>query len=623
MKALERLALPPVALGLALAVLLCACAGPSKKADDGAAMSAPAYDLRVDAPQPLRELLVAHLDLARLRAAPPAESIAGAELDRLVAAAPAQARSLLETEGYYSPEVRVTRDVPDGGLERVVVHVVPGDRTLVQSVQLDVTGDLQLAAQQGDAAASRLLAALRRRWVLKPGQPLRAADWTDAKKAALRQLRSDGYAAAQWAGTSAHIDVEDHRAQLQLVADSGPLFKLGPVTIDGLERYPEAYVRRLATFSPGEPYTAQLLLDYQERLQKAGLFESVVVEIDPDPATHDAATVRVRLKEQPVQSATVGVGYSANVGPRITLEHLHRKALRGDWLANNKVEVGPSLKSWTGELTSHPLEGLRRNLLSGSAERLRSADEWRTTWTARAGRVKDTQRIERTLYGELTQSRLDTAAGTEKSSAASLNLHWTQRRVDSVLLPTQGTTLTLQGGVGYAIGQKLTEEGITEGRGPFTRALARFTWYRPFPADDSVAGRWYLTTRVEAGEVFARDHVSVPDPLLFRAGGDESVRGYDYRTLGPVIDGVVTSGRMLATASIEISRAISPRRPQFLWAVFADAGNAANHWNDLQPALGYGIGMRWRSPIGSMRVDLAYGQDVHKARMHVSVGVVI
>src|SRR5262249_6492268 len=161
--------------------------------------------------------------------------------------------------------------------------------------------------------------------------------------------------------------------QLHVVADSGPLYHLGAMTVEGLERYQESAVRRLSTFHPGQPYNEQLLLDYQERLQKVGLFEGAVVEIDPDPATHDAAPVRVRVRELPLQAATVGVGYSANVGPRLTLEHVHRRVFGEPWIAKNKFELGPSLKSWTGELTSHPLDNLYRNLISGSAERLRSA----------------------------------------------------------------------------------------------------------------------------------------------------------------------------------------------------------------------------------------------------------
>jgi translocation and assembly module TamA len=607
-------------------MLLCGCSHlpfGAKKEDASAPASPPAYDLHVEAPDALRVLLLAHLDLTRLRTAPDTEGIAGAELDRLVAAAPAQVRALLETEGYYAPEVRVARDTPAEGLPQVRIQVVPGPRTMVDAVQIDVTGELHDAAQAGDADAARTLAAMRRRWALQAGQPLRAAAWNDAKKAALQALRSQGYAAAAWTRTEARIDADEHRAQLQLAADSGPRYRLGPVSVTGLQRYGEDDVRRLAGFVPGQPYTEQVLRDYQERLQKANLFESAVVEIDPNPATHDAAPVRVRVKEQQVQQATVGIGYSANTGPRVTLEHTHRKLLRDRWMAKNKVELGPDLQSWTGDLTSHPLPNLYRNVLSGSYERLRSADEWRTTWTARVGRTKDTVRIERVYYAELTQSRVDTPAGSEESHAASLNYHWTWRGVDSVLAPTDGTTLALQGAGGYAVGHHLTEDGITEGRGPFTRALARLTWYRPFPRDDTVAQRWYLKARIEAGQVFANDDVSVPDPLLFRAGGDDSVRGYDYRTLGPVVDGVVTSGRMLATGSLEIERPISPRRPQLLWAAFVDAGNAANRWHELHAALGYGVGVHWRSPIGSLRVDLAYGQEVHKARVHVSIGIAL
>src|SRR5690606_3960366 len=133
--------------------------------------------------------------------------------------------------------------------------------------------------------------------------------------------------------------------------------------------------------------------------------------------------------------------------------------------------------------------------------------------------------------------------------------------------------------------------------GPFTRAWGRYTWYRP-------VGSWYLTARAEAGQVFARESVGLPDTLLFRAGGDESVRGYAYRTLGPQVNGVVTSGRVIATGSLEIARPISPRRPAFWWASFVDVGNAAAKWKDLDPAVGVGVGLRWRSPVGPLRIDL-------------------
>ena len=185
-----------------------------------------------------------------------------------------------------------------------------------------------------------------------------------------------------------------------------------------------------------------------------------------------------------------------------------------------------------------------------------------------------------------------------------------------MLLPTKGYTLSTQGAVGYAHGREIREDGITDGRGPFSRAYGRLTWYKP------LGGDWYATLRTEAGQVFARDSVGVPDTLLFRAGGDESVRGYAYRTLAPVdIDGTIIGGNVLATASVEVAHPLAPSLPNLWGAVFVDAGRAALSWTDFKPARGYGVGVRYRSPVGPLRVDLAYGEELRKFRLHLSVGI--
>jgi translocation and assembly module TamA len=185
-----------------------------------------------------------------------------------------------------------------------------------------------------------------------------------------------------------------------------------------------------------------------------------------------------------------------------------------------------------------------------------------------------------------------------------------------VLLPTRGLTTSVQTALGYAKGSRsVLGEPVANARGPFGRLYTRFTWYQPF------GDAWYGTARVEAGQVFTHDVVGIPDTLLFRAGGDDSVRGYAYRTLGPSIDGVTTSGRSLFTTSLEVARPISPNYPAYWWAAFVDAGNAADKFSEIRPAYGYGVGLRWRSPVGPLRVDLAYGQQTKQVRMHLSVGI--
>ncbi|MDH5539601.1 MAG: BamA/TamA family outer membrane protein, partial [Rhizobacter sp.] len=477
----------------------------------------------------------------------------------------------------------------------------------IEEFTLEPVGALQSAIEGGDADAIALLAKLRAQWLLQAGEPFRQDRWSGAKGTLLATLRAEGYPSAEWRRTHARVDAAANSVRLALVADSGPLFRLGALRIEGLQEQDDSTVRNLAVFNAGAPYSERQLLDYQDRLQQAGLYEGATVDIDPDPAKADAAEVLVRIKELPLQQATVGVGYSANTGPRLTFEHTHRRVFGIPWVAKNKFELGPARSIWQGDLTSHPREGQYRNLLGGNAERLDTNDEVRTAWSARIGRIQDTTRIERLYYLEYVHVRLDTPAGNSNNEALSYNYHWIWRDVDSVLLPTRGSTYSAQGALGYA-------RSTTQDDGPFTRAYGRATYYLPL-------GSWYTVFRAEAAQLFTRDNVGIPDTLLFRAGGDESVRGYAYRTLGPKVNGVVTSGRVMFTGSAELARPISARQPAFWWAAFVDAGNVANDWKDLDPVFGYGLGLRWRSPVGPLRLDLAYGHEIRKFRLHLSVGV--
>ncbi len=573
------------------------------------------YELEVRAPGPLRTLLLDYLDLARFQNAPASEAITPAELERLAAAAPAQARSLLETEGYFDADVKVTRSEGTGGLAHVAIDVVPGPRVIVRSVAIDSTAPLAPRTPTRDEPWRDRLDKLRAIWSLREGEPFREPAWNSAKNATLGALRGDGYPRADWQSTKARVDAVEQSAALSVTVAPGPLFHVGPVRIEGTNRYDEAAIRRVAGFSPGTEYSEKRLLDFQERVLKLGLFEGASVELDASGPT-DAAPVLVKVKELSQHQATVGVGYSANTGPRISLEHYDRKFFDQNWIAHTTLTFGPDLKSLGTELTSYPSETLWRKLGAANVEQLRAANETRNSWSVRAGRSKDTTDFERLYYAEASHARLQSAPLTLSSEALSINYNWLRRDLDNVLAPTSGTALALQGGVGYGRGtlERSDVAGVASSRGPFARAYARLNWYRPL-------GGWFANARIEAGEVFVRNPIAVPDPILFRAGGDNSVRGYGYRTLGPTINGAVVGGRVLLTGSVELEHVLLDRLPALLGAVFVDGGDAADRWNLLRPVLGYGVGLHYRSPVGPLRLDVAYGQHVRQLRLHLSVGV--
>ncbi len=600
---------------LLLAALASGCAllpGLNTPAADATTATAPLpvspVKVTIDAPDDLAELLQRHLDIARLATLVGDDRIAESELARLLAAAPAQAAQLLQTEGFFDPEVTLQRNG-----DQVRVNVKPGARARIGRFDLELQGELQDRIERGDAQAIALAARLRAGWDLPVGAAFRNGPWNDSKAELLTRLRAAGYAAASWIGTAADVDTATRRVRIFLVADSGPLFLSGPLVVEGLQHHDKTTVEHLAGFPAGTPLTETLLLDFQDRLRLAGLFDAVAVTFEPDATRAAATPVVVRLRESPRQVWTLGTGYSANVGPRASVEHLHRRLFGQPLVARNKLEWAQLRQAWDGEISTHPLQRQYRWLLGGAIERLQSDDDIVLSQRLRFGRTQSTPRIDRLLYLETERASTEYlgAARTLPDTtelAVSGNFHGVWRRLDNPILPTEGWTLSLQTGLGRA-------HSTNGASGYFSRLYGRITGYTPLP------GGWYGQARLEVGQVLRPDGVAVPDSQQFRAGGDDSVRGYGYRSLGPIVDGAVDSGDALATASIELARPLLRRLPSVWGAVFIDAGRAADSFRGFDPAIGAGIGLRWRSPVGPLKIDWAYGEEVRKARIHFSVGI--
>jgi translocation and assembly module TamA len=290
------------------------------------------------------------------------------------------------------------------------------------------------------------------------------------------------------------------------------------------------------------------------------------------------------------------------------VEHVDRRLFGQAATSRNKAEWGGARQAWDGEVSTHPGPRLHRWLAGGTVERLKTDTDVVLTQRLRAGRVQDSPRIERFQFIEADRSARKTDSEASSSVAVSANHHWAWRDVDNPVLPTRGLTASLQTG----LGQAWDSTGLNGG---FGRAWGRVTGYLPLGA------KWYAQARLEAGQVLAPAGLDVPDTLRFRAGGDDSVRGYAYRSLGPSSGGTVDSGKVILTTSVELARPLSDSLPQFWGAVFVDAGQAADRFSDLRPVVGAGVGLRWRSPVGPLRLDWAYGEAVRKSRLHFSVGI--
>jgi translocation and assembly module TamA len=183
---------------------------------------------------------------------------------------------------------------------------------------------------------------------------------------------------------------------------------------------------------------------------------------------------------------------------------------------------------------------------------------------------------------------------------------WTRRDVDDITNPRRGNLIQLQGSVG--LGGLSVDDA-------FVRGFGSIVQYLP------IAKRDVLILRGQVGAVEAESTNTVPNKFLFRTGGALTVRGYDYESLGVEQGGAIVGGRALAVASVEYVKWLERWDGNWGVAAFVDAGDAAGRFRDLDPALGYGLGVRWRTPAGPLAVDVAWGERFQQLRVHFSVAI--
>jgi translocation and assembly module TamA len=193
--------------------------------------------------------------------------------------------------------------------------------------------------------------------------------------------------------------------------------------------------------------------------------------------------------------------------------------------------------------------------------------------------------------------------------ALTANYAFTVRRFDHPLFPNAGWGLGLSLGAGTTVGATSN---------PYSRVLARGLGYLPL---SDTSGR--IAVRAQAGAIVAEPSTELPSTQLFFLGGDNTVRGYGYQDLGvPLPDGQITGGRYMAVGSVEWQRPIhiDGRPSDWESTLFLDVGSVANNSTELRPRYGVGAGARWKSPVGPLQIDLAYGVDVQRFRLHMNVG---
>jgi len=548
----------------------------------------------LDAPESVRGLLEEHLRILNR----PDQAIPDDVGDRvaLFRRARREIASLLATEGYFAPEVSLDR--AERGDWTIVVD--PGERARIADVDIGFEGHI---AEEGEQREQRRRT-LVDEWLLPVDEPFRQSDWDSAKQSLLYGVRVRDYATARIRSSRAEVNPETASVRLRVRVDSGEPYFLGPLEVSGIEKLPSSLVERYSNLSEGDPYDQNRLLAFQRNLQNAPQFASVSVDINRDPLTATAAPVEVQVSEAESRHLGFGVGYSTNTGARTEVNWRDVNFRGRAWELSTGLRLEQARQTIYSDIFLPPSRAGHRDSFGAVAER--SDIEGLQANKQAIGGVRTRQRgdIETALALRYQQETLRPSGADRRSyNALTAKWTWTQRKVDDLLDPRQG--YVLQGEFGGGAEALLSDQN-------FFRSYGRFAYYFP------VRERDVFITRAEVGKTFAPSREGIPQDFLFRTGGSQSVRGYAYNSLGVQEGNAILGGRYLATASAEY---VNWFRPQWGAAAFVDAGDAADDTDSFDPRVGYGVGARYRTPAGPIALDVAYGHQDRRFRLHFSIAV--
>jgi len=599
--ALRRLARPLLA-ALALS------AGPA----------AAAYNVEVEAPKAIKEILQDHLDLSRYSAR---DDISPDQFNYMVETVGEQVRQFTSTEGYFDPQT--TAKVEGSGDKRTVtITVDPGARTVIRAVDVSVSGPAVTQSPEQ-------IAEIRAKWGLPVGEPFRQADWSKAKDDALVELQSHTYYGARMTGSQARVEPDEHAADLSARFASGPAYRMGPLKISGLRRYPEQIIRNVNPLYEGEPYRVERLLEFQRAIQNQPYFSNVQIDLGQQESTDqgkvtEAGTasgaepkvdmnadkvtvpVYVRVREYPVNRLSSGVGYTTDTGAQVEGRYSYYNLFNRAWVFDSQARIEQKRQYVFAEMAMPPDSRTYRNSVYSSYERTIDLESTDLT-SLRTGlkRSRSRENYDTTISLDYYYDNLQPFGEPNQLSRALVPAFaWTRRDVDNPVFPRRGNVINTQ--VGVAAQHVLSDE-------TFFRVYGRIRQYIPVGKRDLVVARLELGADITRGDV-----TKVPASLRFRAGGTDSIRGYSYQSIGTRDGASVLPAKYLGTASLEYQYWFLPD-----WgaAVFWDVGTATDNLTGVKLYNGVGIGARWRSPVGPVQLDIGYGIQQTQFRPHISLGV--
>ncbi len=512
-----------------------------------------------------------------------------------------QARKAAQALGYYQAQIDTEVKPPAKADQspQLIIKIDPGEPVRLRNVTVRIEGPASemKAFRVPDSRA------------LRAGEPLNHGLYEDAKRLIQNQASRYGFFSGHFSRQRLAVDPQAGVADIELVYQSGPRYRLGAVKFSGDTPLDEDLLQRMVTFKPGTPYDSELIAGLNNDLQSSGYFEGVRVDAAPTAAVGEDIPVDVRLETRKPRTMGLGLGFSTDVGPRgkanWTRHWVNPQGHSYGWeteLSAPRQNVG----LWYDVPLDPPLTdklrfagGYQNEEIAGTdtlSKLLTVGPEWHSKLPSGWQRVIS-------LKYQREEYRLGDDSGL--STLLMPGVSFSYLRSDNRIDPHNGYRLQFD--------TQVAKEGLMSD----TNLLHGNVLLKGLT---TLGHNHRFLGRVQFGGSATNGYKNnIPPSLRFFAGGDQSVRGYDYQTLSPKnSDGDRIGGRYLVAGSVEYQYSLAEK-----WrvATFIDQGNAFNTLELPSLKTGVGIGVRWVSPVGPLRLDLAKALDDDGGiRLHFSMG---
>jgi translocation and assembly module TamA len=490
------------------------------------------------------------------------------------------------------------------------IDVVPGDRVLFGNVDVRFPGT--------EAAAAAPFATLLAGSPVVEGAVLNHRLYENLKSSLSALAVENGHFSARFSRSELAVDLARNRADVVIEFDPGPRYGFGSIDISPIEALSERFISRFVPFAPGAPYSTEALVALRESFNNSQYFSDVAVtpqltSAQTAPGAARTVPVNIALQVRPRRSWTGGLGVTTDNGPRMTVNYEDRYFNRSGHRQNGDVALS-TMESRANLSHIIPMADPATESLSVSLGYVGQDNDTFSIDTYKLG-VSYRSTIDIPLLGDewlqnifsnfqRENSALNTVTvnSHESSNLTISGINWTRTAADDPIFPTRGWRVFTQ--VSGASNAFLSDLSFLQlyASGKFVHTL----------------GPGRLLVRMEAGTTLVDGVSELPVSIRYFTGGDQSVRGYQFGSLGAINElGEVIGGKHLLTASVEYDFSV---RPSWKLAVFMDAGNSFADFNTVSLNQSAGLGLRWLSPIGPIRADIAKGLNDGNFRLHITMG---